>query len=1117
MKKTNPTAINITLDCATATLDELQSKVLDKGISTTEQAVKAMLAANKSRPFGINSKNISVVRRRYGTDELRVIADKGSVFFNDQQSLLENNFSKIIRSIIDHEQESLLKCNDLDPEIKVEIKKNLNGEGKLPRYFMSSNAELLNNFSLTKGFKYALIVPMRLYEDKSIGVLIVGATEKSISHQDARYIDSFSDRLALILRFIDKKHREKLQNGLNQSLSKKKKTRFEIIKTCTDFLTKDLNVIDNEKFPFSTQEWFHKSEINIITRHPNNFRKFHWVYGDQSIKIDKFSEIHKGELIELDEIKLIAGDKTKLVEKFQYTMPISLQEVFEKKKPIICGNNDECQKYFSNDKNLKSFAIFPMLINEGGVIGYFIFKNYYESKSYESELAMLDDISNNVALHLIQLRHQERQDALEKFGDIFHKKSLAYMDRDEYVDLFVEQLKYTYGVEVDFSLLLRDRRTGGMQTLAVSGDFYDDFVNKEIGKSRTDEIAKAFTLSQYNDEASYTKDFIEKYNEKNEPKLNLQTQDENNNNKYGFKSSVIIPLHRVVGGSSSNDISKEEVNIGCLIVKKFHIGQSDLVFLDSLTDQLAQQLHYLRDNERQALLNNFEKDIRLSGELSKSDVLIKAHRYVDLVMNTENMFIALLDSNEIKFPLFQLDGETREDIAQRAQRTYKPHVKERARVEWVLDERDTIFIETLAESIEWYEANGHAEAVGNPYASWIGAPIWDEDQAVGVIAVFHPSENYIYGFGDLDFIECLSEKVSLYLQGSKRMIARIQLEKEKELEKKIQQAAIFEETITSNEVLLNYFSSNIKSSLDFSKAQVEQAIYDLDEVIRTEDIDVLNYTLDGLQKSKTTLIDGVNDFDLITNDGFSRFNLLTLIEKVVKNIRTQNGDRLVSDLKVEFGKVDRTKRENFLLSSKYRIVLNSIYRILKSICSTHKNITINLLKSGELVVFEVISEYGLLVDPLILERVNSYLGDLTAKVKNDDNRLEIAFFSNANRLLQEEINIYILDDQSGSIFYRWLRKELEETYDIKWLKSANEIDTNSSGIYLIGGVFVEETSFEFNDSSRVLILKNDPSQLLSYPFSELACITKFDGDDNFISKFDFIEKFKKLAINYPMA
>ncbi|MEZ5480291.1 MAG: GAF domain-containing protein, partial [Thiolinea sp.] len=291
------------------------------------------------------------------------------------------------------------------------------------------------------------------------------------------------------------------------------------------------------------------------------------------------------------------------------------------------------------------------------------------------------------------------------------------------------------------------------------------------------------------DRANYVKDFIEEYNKaieykkekyikdtKLETKLEFKTEEENKKGKAGFRRGVIIPLHR----SSIRELSSEYfdyesnslrhlITEGCLILNDVHLGKHDLDFLNTLTDLLATKLAQLNNERREKYLLEFAREVDKKENRTEENLLHLVRMYLGKVMFSENMYIALLDeSNNINFPVLVVDGKHQTDLARMAgeNRKFDLNSTKKGRTETILAAKKGIFIETLSESRAWYDSKkGREEKIGNPFASWIGVPLLDNGVPLGVISVYHPEQEYMYGTGDAHYLLDISETASRLLQG----------------------------------------------------------------------------------------------------------------------------------------------------------------------------------------------------------------------------------------------------------------------------------------------------------------------------------------------------------------
>jgi signal transduction histidine kinase len=82
----------------------------------------------------------------------------------------------------------------------------------------------------------------------------------------------------------------------------------------------------------------------------------------------------------------------------------------------------------------------------------------------------------------------------------------------------------------------------------------------------------------------------------------------------------------------------------------------------------------------------------------------------------------------------------------------------------VIHNRRPELIQTKAEAKKWYSELDHQDYIGNQFASWIGAPMIYGEQVLGVIAVYHETEEYKYDQDDLEVLEILAGQVAVAIQ-----------------------------------------------------------------------------------------------------------------------------------------------------------------------------------------------------------------------------------------------------------------------------------------------------------------------------------------------------------------
>jgi hypothetical protein len=125
----------------------------------------------------------------------------------------------------------------------------------------------------------------------------------------------------------------------------------------------------------------------------------------------------------------------------------------------------------------------------------------------------------------------------------------------------------------------------------------------------------------------------------------------------------------------------------------------------------------------------------------------------------ENFYVALYDkkTNFIRFPLLLIEGK-KVDIPSRSFGS--------GRTEYIIQSKDPLLIRTKTESVKWYKKSGNIEYIGVPFASWLGVPIIFQDEVLGVIAIYHATDDFVYGYDDLKTLQIVAQQVATSLRMS---------------------------------------------------------------------------------------------------------------------------------------------------------------------------------------------------------------------------------------------------------------------------------------------------------------------------------------------------------------
>lgn len=191
--------------------------------------------------------------------------------------------------------------------------------------------------------------------------------------------------------------------------------------------------------------------------------------------------------------------------------------------------------------------------------------------------------------------------------------------------------------------------------------------------------------------------------------------------------------------------------------------------LQLFADQAAIAIENARLYERLARKTKSLQVLYDMGQRLASGVQLSELEIVDLIeeqatrlMDTRNMYIALYDATTdmVSFPFMRVSGEPREVPARSGGQ---------GRTEWVIEHRKSILITTRAESKAWYEEPGREEYIGQPFSSWVGAPMMVGDEVLGVVAAYHEEEEYVYDEDDLEIITLMANQAAVALKSAQQL------------------------------------------------------------------------------------------------------------------------------------------------------------------------------------------------------------------------------------------------------------------------------------------------------------------------------------------------------------
>jgi len=361
-------------------------------------------------------------------------------------------------------------------------------------------------------------------------------------------------------------------------------------------------------------------------------------------------------------------------------------------------------------------------------------------------------------------------------------------------------------------------------------------------------------------------------------------------------------------GSDDNNLKV----IGCFVIPVTKAGSISARVINSLSDALATELNEIDREKRNDTLNQFGKRVSQLATvgLTQDTILAIAHKYIKKAMFTENLYIALYDQENIRFPLILKNGK--EWPAETKPQARRLNTEQQGKTEAIIIDRHPILHLTNAESKAWYTDPAHPERqefVDDYLASWIGVPIFYNDHVVGVIATYHPTVDYVYSRADVFFLQNVAHQVS-------RLLLTLELSNN--------QAKIAEQQhILSTSLLAQDLTHRLNNSIGAMVIDVKQAYRDIQAAIKFKDTRNLEFTLEGLKDTETMLQELIIETKEISDDSTQCIHLNALLEKIAKQVRI--GKRL-DDISVNIT-LD-IAQDLVEISAHYRTLFNSLYAIV---------------------------------------------------------------------------------------------------------------------------------------------------------------------------------------------
>jgi len=602
-----------------------------------------------------------------------------------------------------------------------------------------------------------LVVPMSSGENKARGAFILyHPTHKGVYDEDDRKVlDRLSDQAAFAIdklqseRVKEQTHKER-HNALfdmnrvlfkldSSNLSEKQAIQ-KVLEIATDHIRKIIANIEN---------------VSMFTIHYQN-------YSDLKENINN------------PELQLIYEKGNYLFDCSENDLPSYVKEaalrvIRNPEVPLLSKNKQEFECFsFSCENDIpQSFLAVPMRLDKDTASGAFVFHSSADYLYNEDDEQFIDDITDSVALIIknILVRIEKEKILFGMSRELLKfVKDVGEESNEEIIEkILTTSYDYTQKLAKADNLLIYMRLVDNEKRHDLPLQLKKSYKNR-VDVSAA-EIAEPIPI-QLIDYVADNPTFPILWGSKKEALNKLKDLNIGNFSNIP-ESLLIVPMSLDVDNSANGVFVLYDFE------RKNRFENEDKDFMDELSDQIAVIIENLLLNhtkqeleetnkklEREKILSNsalkIANNIAAGIYSSDDEILEKIHSEADKVINVNNMYIALCDDKKeaLKFPLFYMDEK---------KIIIKDRKFDRGRTEWIINNQESIIIYTRDESIKWYE-KANFQSVGDPLASWIGVPIQFKDKVIGVIAAFHPREDYIYDEIDLKILTYLSKQLASELE-----------------------------------------------------------------------------------------------------------------------------------------------------------------------------------------------------------------------------------------------------------------------------------------------------------------------------------------------------------------
>ncbi|PJF27715.1 MAG: hypothetical protein CUN53_03040 [Phototrophicales bacterium] len=183
----------------------------------------------------------------------------------------------------------------------------------------------------------------------------------------------------------------------------------------------------------------------------------------------------------------------------------------------------------------------------------------------------------------------------------------------------------------------------------------------------------------------------------------------------------------------------------------------DLRYLQAMADYAAIALDNKEVNAQLKSIFEIGRELSSNIQLDEDEILVLIREQLQPLMPTDNMYIALYDEDKkhLRFGSVYRDGVKLEG--------WTPASGGMSRSWWIITHGEPLLHHTREAGEKWYAETESHNQTPVIFSSYLGAPMTASGRTIGVIALYHPEQEYVFNDSDLDILVPLARYAGIAL------------------------------------------------------------------------------------------------------------------------------------------------------------------------------------------------------------------------------------------------------------------------------------------------------------------------------------------------------------------